>query len=34
MSLAITMTEQIIAQSEPQDCNECAVAQALRDTFK
>ncbi len=34
MGLSMRITDNIIAISEPQDCNECPVAQALRQTFE
>ena len=34
MDLSMMIDDNIIAISEPQDCNECAVAQALRKTFE
>ena len=34
MDLSMKINNSIIAISEPQDCNECAVAQALRKTFE
>ena len=34
MGLTMRITNNIIAISEPQDCNECPVAQALRKTFE
>ena len=34
MGLSMRITDNIIAISEPQDCNECPIAQALKQTFE